>query len=54
MAGLKSASDVDVVELHAVTPVEELILCEALGPRPARRRARRSTRPAGRCAATRS
>jgi acetyl-CoA acetyltransferase len=31
MAGLKNASDVDVVELHAVTPVEELILSEALG-----------------------
>lgn len=31
MAALKDASEVDVVELFAVTPVEELILCEALG-----------------------
>jgi acetyl-CoA acetyltransferase len=34
MAGLRDASDVDVAELHAVTPVEELILCEALGLAP--------------------
>ncbi len=31
MAGLASLRDVDVVELAAVTPVEELILCEAMG-----------------------
>jgi acetyl-CoA acetyltransferase len=31
MAGLARAADVDVIELMAVTPVEELILCEALG-----------------------
>jgi acetyl-CoA acetyltransferase len=31
MAGLARARDVDVVELMATTPVEELILCEALG-----------------------
>jgi acetyl-CoA acetyltransferase len=31
MAGLARAVDVDVVELMAVNPVEELILCEALG-----------------------
>jgi acetyl-CoA acetyltransferase len=31
MAGLRSLADVDVAELAAVTPVEELILCEALG-----------------------
>jgi acetyl-CoA acetyltransferase len=31
MAGLTKATDVDVVELSATTPAEELILCEALG-----------------------
>jgi acetyl-CoA acetyltransferase len=31
MAGLGRARDVDVVELMATNPVEELILCEALG-----------------------
>ncbi len=31
MAGLGSANDVDVIELYATTPAEELILCEALG-----------------------
>jgi len=31
MAGLDSASAVDVVELSATNPAEELILCEALG-----------------------
>jgi acetyl-CoA acetyltransferase len=31
MAGMSSARDADVVELFAVTPAEELILCEALG-----------------------
>jgi acetyl-CoA acetyltransferase len=31
MAGLARARDVDVVELMATNPVEELILCEALG-----------------------
>jgi acetyl-CoA acetyltransferase len=31
MAGLGSARDVDLVELLATTPAEELILCEALG-----------------------
>ena len=31
MAGLGSAADVDVVELHAQTPAAELIVCEALG-----------------------
>ena len=31
MAGLARARDVDLVELMATTPVEELILCEALG-----------------------
>ena len=31
MAGLKSAREVDVVELAATNPVEELILCDALG-----------------------
>lgn len=31
MAGVASARDVDVVELSAATPAEELILCEALG-----------------------
>ncbi len=31
MAGLRRVADVDVVELAALTPVEELILCEALG-----------------------
>lgn len=31
MAGLPSATEADVVELSALTPVEELILCEALG-----------------------
>ena len=31
MAGIASARDVDVVELSASTPVEEMILCEALG-----------------------
>lgn len=40
MAGLKAAGQVDVVELHATTPVEELILCEALGVDP------KSSRPA--------
>jgi acetyl-CoA acetyltransferase len=35
MAGLGSARDVDVVELMATTPVEELILCDALGLDPA-------------------
>src|SRR5207245_4687197 len=40
MAGLARAADVDVVELCATTPAEELILCEAMGldaagPRPA-------------------
>jgi acetyl-CoA acetyltransferase len=31
MAGLSRAREVDVVELAAATPVEELILCEAMG-----------------------
>jgi acetyl-CoA acetyltransferase len=31
MAGLRSAAEVDLVELSALTPVEELIVCEALG-----------------------
>ncbi len=31
MAGLSRASEVDLVELASVTPVDELILCEALG-----------------------
>jgi len=31
MAGLQTASEVDVVELFALTPAEELILCDALG-----------------------
>ena len=31
MAGLGRAADVDVVELCGVTPVEELVLCEAMG-----------------------
>ena len=31
MAGMKSAADADVVELYGVTPVEELIVSEALG-----------------------
>jgi acetyl-CoA acetyltransferase len=31
MAGLKSARDVDLIELSATNPAEELILCEALG-----------------------
>ncbi|MFQ5665220.1 MAG: lipid-transfer protein [Candidatus Binatia bacterium] len=31
MAGLRSAADVDVIELTAATPAEELILCDALG-----------------------
>ena len=31
MAGLSRANDADVVELFAVTPAEELIVCEALG-----------------------
>ncbi len=31
MAGLKNAGAADLVELSAATPVEELILCEALG-----------------------
>ncbi len=31
MAGLANAAEVDVVELSAQTPAEELILCEALG-----------------------
>jgi acetyl-CoA acetyltransferase len=31
MAGIGSARDVDLVELLAATPAEELILCEALG-----------------------
>lgn len=31
MAGLGSARDVDLVELLTLTPVEELIVCEALG-----------------------
>jgi len=31
MAGLGKAADADVVELAGITPVEELILCEALG-----------------------
>ena len=31
MAGLPRARDVDLVELMAINPVEELILCEALG-----------------------
>jgi acetyl-CoA acetyltransferase len=31
MAGLSRAREVDVVELSAVTPAEELILCEAMG-----------------------
>jgi acetyl-CoA acetyltransferase len=40
MAGLKGAHEVDVVELSATNPTEELILCDALGlpaksPRPA-------------------
>ena len=40
MAGLAKAADVDVVELCATTPVEELVLCEAMeldptGTRPA-------------------
>jgi acetyl-CoA acetyltransferase len=39
MAGLGAATQADIVELFAVTPAEELILCEALGldphaPRP--------------------
>jgi acetyl-CoA acetyltransferase len=40
MAGLGSAREADVVELMATTPVEELILCEALGLDP------RAERPA--------
>lgn len=40
MAGLQTASEVDLVELYATTPVEELILCEALGVDP------RASRPA--------
>jgi acetyl-CoA acetyltransferase len=31
MAGVSGAAAVDVVELSAITPAEELILCEALG-----------------------
>ena len=31
MAGLRSASEVDVVELAGATPVEEMILREAIG-----------------------
>lgn len=31
MAGVSSAREADVVELSGVTPVEELILCEAMG-----------------------
>ncbi len=31
MAGVASATDVDVAEIFAITPVEELIVCEALG-----------------------
>jgi acetyl-CoA acetyltransferase len=31
MAGVKSAKEVDLIELSAVTPAEELILCESLG-----------------------
>jgi acetyl-CoA acetyltransferase len=31
MAGLSSADAVDVVEISATTPVEELIVCEAMG-----------------------
>jgi acetyl-CoA acetyltransferase len=38
MAGLRSAHDVDLVELFAVTPAEELILCDALGLDPAAER----------------
>jgi acetyl-CoA acetyltransferase len=34
MAGMSSAHDVDLVELLATTPAEELILCEALGIEP--------------------
>lgn len=34
MAGLEGASEVDLIELFATTPVEELILCEALGLHP--------------------
>jgi acetyl-CoA acetyltransferase len=34
MAGVRSARDVDVVELCAVTPVEEMILREAIGLEP--------------------
>jgi acetyl-CoA acetyltransferase len=34
MAELKSTADADVVELYAVTPVEELIVAEALGINP--------------------
>lgn len=36
MAGVPSAREVDVVELSATTPVEEMILCEALGLDPRR------------------
>jgi acetyl-CoA acetyltransferase len=31
MAGLRSAAEVDVLELTAASPAEELILCESLG-----------------------
>lgn len=31
MAGMQSAAEADLIELFAVTPAEELILCEALG-----------------------
>ena len=37
MAGIGSARDVDLVELLATNPAEELIVCEALGVRRARR-----------------
>jgi acetyl-CoA acetyltransferase len=45
MAGIGSAAEADVVELFATTPVEELIVCDALGLDP--RAPRPSLNPSG-------
>ena len=54
MAGLGGAREVDVVELHAQNPAEEMIVREALGLDREGDRSRRSIRRAARSAAIRS
>ena len=54
MAGLASARDVDVVELLAQNPAEEMIVLEALGLDAEGAEAGRSTRRAARSAPIRS